>query len=190
MSQENTEKKVTENNEEQAKELISGHVDPSTEGVDQPEESVTGELDGKSETEVEVETEVKEVSEEIEPKVMAVNRPAMIWVNYFLFALGALTMGIFSIGGVIMAHINSVGASPLDRDHSIYLQRTFWFSFLWTLALSILFTVTIPAAMLGGALGGVTMIGAWIGFWVIGLWYVYRIIKGAVFYSREEHLYD
>ncbi|MDK9789822.1 hypothetical protein [Vibrio sp. D431a] len=123
------------------------------------------------------------------PAVMEKDNPTLIWITYLMFGLGVFTLGLFSLAGVIMAHVNGVDGSSLDRDHCRYLQRTFWFGVMWTIVASLVFTISLPVAVLGGALGTSVMMLSWSVFWVVSIWYLYRVLKGYVFYAKHKHNY-
>jgi uncharacterized membrane protein len=86
-------------------------------------------------------------------------------VMYGLHLLSWFSMGIFSVVAII---INYVKRNELPdafyRSHFRWQARSFWFTLLWLAATSPLFLFFwVPGA------------AAW---FVIGLWYLYRFIRG------------
>ncbi len=95
-----------------------------------------------------------------------------VLIAYILYALAPLN-GLSAVGGVIINHLRINHCHPLLRSHHRWLLRTFWFSLLWLFIFGLLhFTfVLIPLAWLGGG--------------VLGIWYLYRVIRGAINFSER-----
>ncbi len=93
-------------------------------------------------------------------------------VAYVLYGLLPLSGGIAPVAGVIINHlkVNDTGNLFL-RSHHRWLLRTFWFSLLWTVICSVLmFTIIlIPVA--------------WIGYAAVAIWYIYRVVRGAISFA-------
>ena len=87
-------------------------------------------------------------------------------VAYGLFAFSLLTAGIFgvaAIAAIVLIYVKrSDAAGTLYAAHFDWLLRTFWWSVLW---LVISFVTTV------------IFIG-YIGFPIVFVWAVYRLIKG------------
>ncbi|ULQ47190.1 hypothetical protein JN531_002645 [Flagellatimonas centrodinii] len=94
-------------------------------------------------------------------------------VAYILHALGAFTGGVTAIAGVIVNHIKvNETDSIFIRSHHRWLLRTFWFGVLWMIIATVL-------AFIG------------IGFLIylaVGIWYIYRIVRGFISYSERKAL--
>ena len=94
-------------------------------------------------------------------------------VAYVLFCATFVT-GIAGIAGVILCHIK-IGESSGEflRSHYRWLIRTFWFSVLWGVICCILL-FTIIFSIFGG-----------IGFGVLFIWHLYRLIRGLINFSER-----
>jgi uncharacterized membrane protein len=86
--------------------------------------------------------------------------------------VGSFVFGVPSIVAVIMNYVRraDVRGTYLE-SHFTWQIRTFWYALLWTV---IVVVVSLPLILLLG-LGIVTMVA---GIFVIGLWIVYRVIRG------------
>jgi uncharacterized membrane protein len=89
-------------------------------------------------------------------------------LTHVLYALHTITWfsgGIFSVVAILINLVKS-GELPDDfyRSHWRWQARTFWFALLW-------FVVTSPLFVLLFVPGAI----AW---FVIGLWYLYRCLRG------------
>jgi uncharacterized membrane protein len=86
--------------------------------------------------------------------------------------VGSFVFGIPSIVAVIMNYVRraDVRGTYLE-SHFSWQIRTFWNALLWTVVVVV---VSLPLILLLG-LGIVTMVA---GIFVIGLWIVYRVIRG------------
>ena len=97
-------------------------------------------------------------------------------VMYALHTLSFFSAFLFSVIAMFI-NLAKVGDLPDDfyRSHWRWQARTFWFSLLWFLLTSPLFL----AFVLPGAF-------AW---FVIGLWYLYRCIRGWIAFSDRRPMY-
>lgn len=97
------------------------------------------------------------------------NERSILLVAYVLFFVGLFTAGLVSVAGVVICHIkcNEVSA-PALQSHYRWLIRSFWFGVLWSIILW------------GCALTVIGLVLAWPGFVVLGIWFLYRIIRGAL----------
>jgi len=98
----------------------------------------------------------------------------LLIVTYALFALGFF-IGLTSIAAIIICHLK-VGSAPnaLIGSHYRWLIRSFWF------------------AVLGGIVGWILtfiFIGI-IVLIVVGLWYIYRLVKGFVRLMDDQPIDD
>ena len=86
--------------------------------------------------------------------------------------VGSFVFGIPSIVAVIMNYVrrSDVRGTYLE-SHFSWQIRTFWLALAWTVVVVV---VSLPLILLLG-LGLVTMA---VGIFVIGLWIVYRVIRG------------
>lgn len=98
-------------------------------------------------------------------------------VAYAMYAGMLFGLVVLPLVGVIINHLKiDTVASPLYRSHHRWLLRTFWWSLGWSAALALFATtiVLLPVTMLGGA--------------VLGLWYIYRVVRGALALSERREL--
>ena len=90
-----------------------------------------------------------------------------------LYALHTVTWfsgGIFSVIAIVLNMIN-FGSLPNDfyRSHWRWQSRTFWFAL-------VAFVVTLPLWFL-------LVVPGWIAWAVIGLWYLYRCLRGWIAFN-------
>ena len=85
-------------------------------------------------------------------------------VLYGLHTLSWFSAGIFSVVAIIINYVKRPDL-PDDffRSHFRWQARSFWFTLLWLLLASPLWLLVIPG---------------WLAYSVIGLWYLYRFIRG------------
>ncbi len=85
-------------------------------------------------------------------------------VLYALHTLAWLSAGAFAVIALIGNYIKrGDDIEPLYNAHHHYMIRTFWWTVLWLLLCSPLWLALAPGMLAYG---------------VIGLWYLYRCIKG------------
>jgi uncharacterized membrane protein len=94
-------------------------------------------------------------------------------LTHVMYALHTITWfsgGIFSVIAIVINLVKS-GDLPDDfyRSHWRWQARTFWFALLW-------FVVTSPLFLLLFLPGAI----AW---FVIGLWYLYRCLRGWIAFN-------
>ncbi len=99
-------------------------------------------------------------------------------LTHVLYALHTVTWfsaGIFSVIAILINMVN-FGSLPDDfyRSHWRWQSRTFWFSLLW-------FAITLP-------LWFVFVLPGWIAWAVIGLWYLYRCLRGWIAFADHRAL--
>lgn len=100
------------------------------------------------------------------------DRPAntgIATVIYVLY-LVALISGVTAIVGVIMAYMYRDEAPDWLRTHYEMLIRTFWIGVLYLIIATILCTILIGFAL----------------FFVIGIWWIIRCVKGLKQLDRRE----
>ena len=94
-------------------------------------------------------------------------------LTHVLYALHTVTWfsgGIFSVIAIIINMVN-FGGLPDDfyRSHWRWQSRTFWFAL-------IAFLVTAPLWLL-------FVVPGWIAYILIGLWYLYRCLRGWIAFN-------
>ena len=85
--------------------------------------------------------------------------------------VGSFVFGVPSIIAVIMNYVrqSDVRGTFLE-SHFRWQIRTFWFALLWFIVIG---AVSLPLVLV--LVGFVTL---WVGFLVLGIWVIYRIIRG------------
>ena len=91
-------------------------------------------------------------------------------VMYGLHTVTFFSGGIFSVIAIVLNMIN-FGTLPDDfyRSHWRWQSRTFWFAL-------VAFIVTLPLWFL-------LVVPGWIAWAVIGLWYLYRCLRGWIAFN-------
>ena len=97
---------------------------------------------------------------------------ALIGITTAAFIATAFVFSIPSIVAVIMNYVkrDEVRGTWLD-SHFSWQLRTFWWAALWILVVAVIST---PLILLLG-LGLLTM---WLGISLVGLWILYRVLRG------------
>lgn len=96
----------------------------------------------------------------------------MLTITYLLHALAPFT-GITGIAAVIISFIKvNETQSAFIRSHHRWLLRTFWWGLLWG---AICFVLTF------------VFIGIF-GYLVLGVWWLYRTIRGFINYSERRSM--
>lgn len=99
----------------------------------------------------------------------------ILLIAYVLYALEPFSIGLTAVVAVIVNHLKvDDSSSEFVRSHHRWLLRTFWYTLLWLVLCSLLM-VTIVLIPL-----------CWLGFGVIALWHLYRIVRGGLnFFERR-----
>jgi uncharacterized membrane protein len=85
--------------------------------------------------------------------------------------VGAFVFGLPSIIAVIMNYARQSDArGTFLESHFRWQIRTFWFALLWAI---VILALSLPLMLI--VVGFFT---AWIGFVLLGIWVIYRIIRG------------
>ncbi len=92
-------------------------------------------------------------------------------ILYAMHTVAWASLGTLAVVALIINYIKrSDEAEPLYVMHHSYMISTFWWTLLWMIPaglLALLMSITIILLPL-----------AWLPFSVVGLWYLYRCIKG------------
>ena len=85
-------------------------------------------------------------------------------VMYGLHTASWFSAGVFSVIAIILNYVKRPDL-PDDffRSHFRWQARSFWFTLLWLVLAAPLWVLVIPG---------------WIAYSIIGLWYLYRFIRG------------
>ena len=108
------------------------------------------------------------MNEVVAPQLQPVgNRQGLTLLTHVLYGLHTLSWfsgGIFSVVAIIINYVKRPDL-PDDffRSHFRWQSRSFWFTLLWLLLAAPLWLLVIPG---------------WVAYTVIGLWYLYRFIRG------------
>ncbi|PLC50812.1 hypothetical protein CR159_06480 [Pollutimonas subterranea] len=87
-------------------------------------------------------------------------------IVYGLYALGLFLGGVPTVIGLIVAYLKRKEYSgTIYAEHLSFLIRTFWYGVLWSIVALILALVYI---------GFIVM-------FVVGIWYIYRIVRGFLY---------
>ncbi|MFL6604596.1 MAG: DUF4870 family protein [Steroidobacteraceae bacterium] len=85
--------------------------------------------------------------------------------------IGSFIFGLPSIIAVIMNYARQSDArGTFLESHFRWQIRTFWFALLWAI---VILAVSLPLMLIV-----VGLFTAWIGFVLLGIWVMYRIIRG------------
>jgi uncharacterized membrane protein len=100
-------------------------------------------------------------------------------LTHVMYALHTVTWfsgGIFSVIAILINLVKS-GDLPDDfyRSHWRWQARTFWFALLW-------FVVAAPLWLF-------LVFPGWIAYIVIGLWYLYRCLRGWIAFNDRRPMY-
>ena len=93
--------------------------------------------------------------------------PGLVTLTHAIYALHLaswFSAGIFSVVAMVINYIKRPDLpDDVFRSHFRWQARSFWYTLLWLLLTSPLWIIVIPG---------------WIAYSVIGLWYLYRFIRG------------
>ena len=93
-------------------------------------------------------------------------------VMYALHTASWFSAGIFSVIAIIINYVKRPDLpDEFFRSHFRWQARSFWFTLLWLVLASPLWILVIPG---------------WLAYVVIGLWYLYRFIRGWLAFSSNQ----
>jgi len=100
--------------------------------------------------------------------ISAEERQTLVWLTHLMYGLHTLSffsLGIFSVVALILNYIKR-NELPDDffRSHFRWQARSFWFTLMWLL-------LTLP-------LWAFFVFPGWAAWTFIGLWYLYRFVRG------------
>jgi len=118
---------------------------------------------------------------------------------YALHAAGILTGGLTAVVAIIMIYIkkDEVAGTFLE-SHFTWQKRTFWYGSLGVLGGSVIVSIASMAAAaigawIGNFLGTVIIFFAfllWIVPFAVGIWWLYRLIKGYLNLNDNKPMYS
>ncbi len=95
-------------------------------------------------------------------------------VMYALHTASWFSAGIFSVIAIIINYVKRADLpNELFRSHFRWQARSFWFTLLWLVLAAPLWILVIPG---------------WIAYVVIGLWYLYRFIRGWLAFANQQSM--
>jgi uncharacterized membrane protein len=104
------------------------------------------------------------VSPELKPADTQQNLTLLTHVMYGLHTLSWFSGGVFSVIAIIINYVKRPELpNAFFQSHFRWQARSFWFTLLWLALASPLWLLVIPG---------------WAAYTVIGLWYLYRFIRG------------
>ncbi len=93
-------------------------------------------------------------------------------VMYGLHTASWLSLGLLSVIAIIMNYVlRPQLPDAFYRSHFTWQARSFWFTLLWLV-------LTLPLWLL--------VIPGWIAWAVIGLWYLYRFVRGWLQFANDQ----
>ena len=91
-------------------------------------------------------------------------------IAYVLHVIGPFTAFLLNIAGVVLNHIKAAETrNHFIRSHHSWMLRTFWWTLLWSLVCWPLCLVLVGFA----------------GYAALGIWWIYRVVRGLVNYSER-----
>jgi uncharacterized membrane protein len=106
----------------------------------------------------------------------------LIGLTSFVTIVGSFIFGIPSIIAVIMNYARqSEARGTYLESHFRWQIRTFWWAVLWAL---VIWGVSLPLMLI--LVGFVSLV---VGYVILGLWVIYRIIRGWIALSERRPVY-
>ena len=122
--------------------------------------------------------------------------PSLVRITHLIYALHAFSLvtgiigaatvvGAFLTGwpSIIAVILNYVKRGEASRtwleSHFRWQIRTFWFGLLWVSLCLIFVVVTL----------GIGLLVAWLPLGVVGLWFIYRIVRGWLALTERRPMY-
>ena len=94
--------------------------------------------------------------------------------------VGAFLIGWRSIIAVILNYVKrSDAAGTWLRSHFRWQIRTFWFGLLWVCLCGLFVLATL----------GIGILIAWLPLGIVGLWFIYRIVRGWIALQNGRPMY-
>jgi len=107
----------------------------------------------------------------------------LIGLTSALTIVGSFVFGVPSIIAVIMNYVRQADArGTYLESHFRWQIRTFWFALLWV---CVIFAVSAPLILVLGL--GLLTLG--LGYVLLGIWVIYRIIRGWVALRDQRPVY-
>jgi len=98
-------------------------------------------------------------------------------IAYICYAIGVF-VPLAAIVGVIINHIKRGDTrGTWVESHHRWMMRTFWFGLLWSIVIGI--TAVIPFVNVLSIIGLIA----------VGIWYIYRVVRGLLAYSDGKAMY-
>jgi uncharacterized membrane protein len=102
------------------------------------------------------------------------DHPGLTTLTHVMYALHTaswFSAGVFSVIAIILNYVKRPDL-PDDffRSHFRWQARSFWFTLLWLILAAPLWILVIPG---------------WLAYVTIGLWYLYRFIRGWLAFAEK-----
>lgn len=98
----------------------------------------------------------------------------IVWLVYILHVLGFFTGGLTTIAAIIINYVKAGDLqSSIAKSHFKWQVRTFWCSLVWGIVSLVL----------------VYFLVGLLGFLVLFVWYVYRLVIGMINLNNEKGMY-
>jgi uncharacterized membrane protein len=96
-------------------------------------------------------------------------------IAYICYAVAVIGILVAPVAGVIINHlkVDETRGSYVGSHHR-WLLRTFWFSLLWSVVTTVLLCTIVLAPL------------AWLGYLIAGVWYIYRVVRGAINFADRK----
>jgi uncharacterized membrane protein len=89
-------------------------------------------------------------------------------VLYVMHAIAPFTYWTLAVIAVIIGAVaRDSTRGTFVESHYTYLARTFWWSLLWLVIFTLVFTITVIGIFL-----------LWLPWGILTIWYLYRVIRG------------
>jgi len=100
----------------------------------------------------------------------------MMQVLYGMHVLAPFTMWTLAVLALVLNYVKRGGEQdPLYLSHHTYMISTFWWTMLWLIVTGPLWLIFI--------------IPGWIAYSVIGIWYIYRCVRGWLRFNESRSAY-
>lgn len=92
-------------------------------------------------------------------------------IGYVLHVIGPFTAFLLNLAGLVLNHIKAAETNNhYIRSHHVWMLRTFWWSLLWSIIGGVLCLILVGYVVLA----------------VVGLWWLYRVIRGLINYAEKK----
>lgn len=111
----------------------------------------------------------------------ALTTATVVWA---LYLAGAITGGVTTLIGLVVAYAAKGGSSDAAWSHYVFAIRTIWVGLAWVVIGAVLAIVGTPLTLI--LIGFLFWKAALLIWGLIGLWYLARSVMGLVYAIRDE----